>query len=256
MIDTGTGPPLVLIPGVQGRWEWMAPTIEALATKFRVITSSLPGEPGSITASNGDQGFDAYIGYVDALLDSKDVPSAVICGISLGGLVALRYAARRPERVRALILVSTPGPHWIPNVHQQQYMKTPMLSSPAFAIHAAQRAWRELRVTFPELSPRLKFCAGTVTRVLQAPAAPWRMAARARLAASERFEEDCVNIKAPTLVIAGERDLDGVVRQSDSMRYVTAIGGARFQLFEKTGHLGTISAPTHFATMVSQFVNG
>jgi pimeloyl-ACP methyl ester carboxylesterase len=256
MIDIGTGPPLVLIPGVQGRWEWMAPTVDALAREFRVITSSLPGEPGSFTSSNGVSGFEAYIAYVDALLDAKNIPSAVICGVSLGGLVALRYAARRPERVRALILVSTPGPHWIPEPHQQQYMRTPLLSSPAFAINAVLRAWRELRVTYPELSGRLKFCAATVRRLIQAPAAPWRMAARARMAAGEQFDHDCANIKAPTLVIAGERDLDRVIRQSESMRYVTAIKGARFQLFEKTGHLGTISAPTQFAAMVSQFLNG
>ena len=46
MLDVGTGPPLVLIPGIQGRWEWMKPSIDALAREYRVITMSLPGEPG------------------------------------------------------------------------------------------------------------------------------------------------------------------------------------------------------------------
>ena len=32
----GDGPPLVLVPGMQGRWEWMTPTVEALARRFRV----------------------------------------------------------------------------------------------------------------------------------------------------------------------------------------------------------------------------
>ena len=34
----GSGPPLVLVPGMQGRWEWMTPTVEALARRFRVGT--------------------------------------------------------------------------------------------------------------------------------------------------------------------------------------------------------------------------
>ena len=44
MIDLGSGTPLVLVPGIQGRWEWMRPTVEALARHFRVLSFSLAGE--------------------------------------------------------------------------------------------------------------------------------------------------------------------------------------------------------------------
>jgi pimeloyl-ACP methyl ester carboxylesterase len=256
MIDRGTGPPLVLIPGIQGRWEWMDPAVAALSREFRVISSSLPGEPGSTATTPGEQGFDAFVGYVDALLDAKGISSAVICGLSFGGLIALRYAARRPERVRALILVSTPGPRWRPTPHQQRYIDSPILSSPLFALGAMRRSWQELRVTYPDFGTRLKFCARTVPRVMKAPAVPWRMSVRAKMAAAERFDRDCACVKAPTLVVTGERDLDKVVGQDDSMGYLTTIEGAQYQLFERTGHLGTISAPERFATIVSRFLNG
>jgi pimeloyl-ACP methyl ester carboxylesterase len=234
----------------------MEPAIQALARNFRVITSSLPGEPGSTPSANGKLGFDGFVDYVDVLLDKRNIAAADICGVSFGGLIALRYAARRPERVRSLILVSTPGPFWKPEKHQQKYMKRPVLSSPFFAMRAVFRSWQELRVTYPDLGERLRFCASAAPRVVRAPAAPWRMGSRARLAAAECFDDDCASIKAPTLIVAGERDLDTVVRQSDSMGYLTAIDGARFQLFENTGHLGTISAPERFAAIVSTFVNG
>jgi pimeloyl-ACP methyl ester carboxylesterase len=255
MIDIGMGPPLVLIPGIQGRWEWMDPTVTALAREFRVISSSLPGEPGSDAALSGDAGFDAFVAYVDAMLDAANIRSAVICGLSFGGLIALRYAARRPERVRALILVSTPGPHWKPDLQQRRHIDRPILSSPLFALRALRRSWRELRVTYPDLRERLKFCAKTAPRVMKAPATPWRMGVRARMALTERFDLDCACVKVPTLVVTGERDLDRVVRQDDSMGYLTTIDGAQYQLFEKTGHLGTISAPERFAAIVSRFLN-
>jgi len=38
MVDVGSGPAIVLIPGIQGRWEWMRPSIRALAGKWRVLT--------------------------------------------------------------------------------------------------------------------------------------------------------------------------------------------------------------------------
>src|SRR4029077_16103657 len=41
IVDRGEGPPIVVIPGVQGRWEWMQTGIDALARYGRVITFSL-----------------------------------------------------------------------------------------------------------------------------------------------------------------------------------------------------------------------
>jgi pimeloyl-ACP methyl ester carboxylesterase len=110
--ELGGGRPLVLIPGIQGRWEWMRPAVDALAARFRVITFSLPGERRS---GLPPRVFDAHADQVDEVLDRAAVDRAIICGVSYGGLVALRYATRRPARVDRLVLVSTPGPRWQPN---------------------------------------------------------------------------------------------------------------------------------------------
>jgi pimeloyl-ACP methyl ester carboxylesterase len=217
-----------------------------------VIARSLPGEPGE--ARSTADGFDQLVAHVDQLLDDAKISSAVICGVSFGGLVALRYAATRPERVRALILVSTPGPGWKPAAHQDRYMRRPLLSSPLFLAGAARRVWTELRTTLPDPRARLAFCATWAKDVLTAPGIPSRMAFRARLAARESFDEDCSRVAVPTLVIAGERELDQVVSVDDTMEYMRAISDARFHLLERTGHLGTVSAPERFASIVSAFL--
>ena len=243
--------PLVLIPGIQGRWEWMQPAIDELSKEWRVIACSLPGEPGARADLDGR--FDSFVDYLDSVLDAASIERAVICGVSFGGLVALRYAARRPGRTEALILVSTPGPRWRPDPRLARYMKWPTLSSPLFFAGAFARFWPELRVTFANAGERLQFCAAALSRVLAAPARPSRMSERAALASRETFERDCACIKAPTLVITGERELDRVVKYDETLDYVTRIEGARFQLLENTGHLGTISAPDRFAAIVSRF---
>ena len=158
-----------------------------------------------------------------------------------------------PHRTEALILVSTPGPRWKLKPHLVRYMKWPTLSSPLFFAGAFGRFWPELRVTYPDAAERVRFCASAMSRVLAAPAIPSRMSQRAQLAERERFESDCACVKAPTLVITGERDLDRVVTYDETMDYVSLIEGARFQLLERTGHLGTISAPDRFAAIVSRF---
>ena len=243
--------PLVLIPGIQGRWEWMQPAIDELAKEWRVIPCSLPGEPGARGAVNGS--FESFVDYVDGVLDAASIDRAVICGVSFGGLVALRYAARRPGRTEALILVSTPGPHWKPKARLVRYMKWPLLSSPLFFAGAFGRFWPELRITYPDATQRIRFCAAALTRVLAAPAMPSRMSHRAQMAARESFAGDCACVKVPTLVITGERDLDRVVKYDETMDYVSLIQGARPHLLEHTGHLGIISAPDRFAAVVSQF---
>lgn len=243
--------PLVLIPGIQGRWEWMQPTIEALAKEWHVIPCSLPGEPGGERSLNGS--FDAFVDYLDRVLDSAGVERAVLCGVSFGGLIALRYAATRPGRTRALILVSTPGPRWQPKPQLVRYMKWPTLSSPLFFAGAFGRFWPELCVTYPQSRERLRFCAAAISRVAAAPAIPSRMSHRAQLASRESFEADCARITAPTLVITGERELDRIVNCDETMDYVSLIDGARFHLLENTGHLGIVSAPDRFAAIVSRF---
>ena len=58
IVDTGSGPPVVVIPGIQGRWEWMKPGIDALAGRCRTVTFSLCDEPTCGAT------FDEAAGYV------------------------------------------------------------------------------------------------------------------------------------------------------------------------------------------------
>src|SRR5262249_2266118 len=148
---------VIVIPGIQGRWEWTRPAVVALARRCRVLVKSLPGEPGAGRLPSLETGFTEHVRPIAAMLDSASISRAVICGISFGGLVALRYAAAHPDRVRALILVSTPGPRWKPAPHQVRYMQSPILTLPFFLAGAVGRTWRELRRTFPDPWARLLF---------------------------------------------------------------------------------------------------
>ncbi len=253
MVDVGAGTPLLLIPGIQGRWEWMAPAVNALSREYRVITASLPGEPGASMSFDANASFDLFVHQLDTILDTSGVQTAIVCGISFGGLIALRYAAQRSNRVRGLILVSTPGPRLRLSSRQRRYATWPMLTSPLFAVGAVRRGWRELQAMYPSPRLRLTACVNTGWRVLKAPAMPRRMGLRACLAERQDFEADCARVKVPTLVITGERELDQVVPCDETMRYLDLIPGSSFQLFERTGHLGTVLEPDRFAAIVSRF---
>lgn len=254
MIDVGSGPPLVLVPGIQGRWEWMRPTVEALAGRCRVLTTSLAGDPGSEWAIDPARGFDSLVDQIDWVRHRAGLARVAVCGVSYGGYVALRYAATRPEHVSALVMVSTPGPGWRPTRRQRRYVRWPRLLAPLFAVNAPLRLAPEIAVAHPRWHARVRFAATHAARVLAALMSPSRMAERIRLAERMDFAADCAAVCAPTLVVTGERQLDRVVPADTTREYVQAIRGARAATIERTGHIGLVTRPDEFARIVGDFV--
>jgi pimeloyl-ACP methyl ester carboxylesterase len=240
MFDQGNGPPLVVVQGVQGRWEWTRPALERLSARCRTISYSLCGDIGSKRRFEAALGFDNYVQQLDEILDRAGVGRVAICGLSFGGFVAVHYAAMHPERVSALILASAPGPGFQPNAQQARWLARPWLSTPAFVINAPVRVWPELTASFPAVSRRIGFLMRQGMRCAASPMAPPLMASRLRVAAMVDFETDCQRISRPTLVLAGEDGLDRVVPVESTRRYASLIRGAEF---------------TTFADIVSEFVH-
>jgi pimeloyl-ACP methyl ester carboxylesterase len=196
MIDTGSGPPLVLIPGIQGRWEWMAPTVRALSERHRVLSFSLDEMPHRRELSGV---FDGWIEGIDEILDRAHASQATIVGVSFGGLIAARYAARRPARTGALVLVSSPSPRHSLDEQSEAYLRHPRLALPLFAARACQRLLPETFSARRTWGSRARFLGSHVVRVLQSPIHPSHMALGAGVMATD-IEADCRLVSAPTLV--------------------------------------------------------
>src|SRR5437868_1477294 len=106
----GAGEPLVLLHGLGGaaaNWVELAP---ALAAHHRVIIPELPGHGGSSPLPAGSEPtLSAFADRVATLAASEELLPAAFVGHSLGGLVALRVAMRRPEAVRGIVLAAAAG---------------------------------------------------------------------------------------------------------------------------------------------------
>lgn len=253
-IDQGHGSPLVFVPGAQGRWEYMRATIDALSTRFRVITFSLGDEPTAAFPFDSARGFDSYADQIAAVLDAAGIRRAAICGLSFGGLIALRFAAQYADRVNALVLVSTPGPGWRLRPRHDFYARLPWIFGPLFMLEAPFRARRELAVALPRLADRWRFARTIMTTSLKAPLSMRRMATRGRAIASYDMAGDCTRVAAPTLVVTGEPDLDYVVSAEGTSQYARLIAGAETAVLQRTGHQGTLTRPDAFADTVQAFV--
>jgi pimeloyl-ACP methyl ester carboxylesterase len=245
IVDRGSGPPLVLIPGLQGRWEYMRPAVEALSTSFRVLTFSL-----------GSEDLNGYARQVAALMTAARIERATICGVSFGGLISLRFAAQNPARCDALVLVSTPGPMLRLRRRHQIYVRAPWVFGPLFLAETPWRLRPEIWTAIPDARARRGFLLRALQTVMSAPVSLSRMAARARMISIDDVRPDCARITAPTLIVTGERDLDHVVPVDGSCEYLQLIPDSRAMVLERTGHLGSITRPDAFAAIVRAFTEG
>jgi pimeloyl-ACP methyl ester carboxylesterase len=245
IVDRGSGPPLVLIPGLQGRWEYMRPAVEALSASFRVLTFSL-----------GSEDLNGYARQVAALMTAARIERATICGVSFGGLIALRFAAQNPARCDALVLVSTPGPMLRLRRRHEIYVRAPWVFGPLFLAETPWRLRPEIWTAIPDARARRGFLLRALQTVMSAPVSLSRMAARARMISIDDVRPDCARITAPTLIVTGERDLDHVVPVDGSCEYLQLILDSRAMVLERTGHLGSITRPDAFAAIVRAFTEG
>jgi pimeloyl-ACP methyl ester carboxylesterase len=104
----GAGPPLVLVHGLGGlatNWRLVAP---ALAAERRVILPELPGHGGSAPL-RGAATIDPFAEAALAVAEAERGSPAPWVGHSLGGLIALRAAARRPDAVSGVVVAAGAG---------------------------------------------------------------------------------------------------------------------------------------------------
>src|SRR5204862_3993514 len=104
----GAGPPLLLVHGLGGaasNWTELAPL---LARRHRLLVPDLPGH-GASSALAAVSGLEPYADRVALVAEREEMLPAPVVGHSLGGLVVLRLALRRPDAVSAIVLAGAAG---------------------------------------------------------------------------------------------------------------------------------------------------
>ena len=204
--------------------------------------SDLPAGPFSVADMAGD---------VIAVLDDAGVRRAHTMGVSLGGMMAQELAVDHPDRVDALVLVST-TPGWpfafpMPAVSVRLFAATRSMTREAALRRHAENALSAYTIERqPEVVDRLV----DVQRSRQADprAASAQAAAGARYAGRLRQ----TRIRARTLVVQGTADT--VVAPGNGKLLADRIPGAQLMIFPDLGHLLFWQDPDGFATAVISFL--
>jgi pimeloyl-ACP methyl ester carboxylesterase len=254
VFDVGSGTPVVLVPGIQGRWEWMKPAVDALSRRCRVITFSLADEPTCAAGFDPVRGFDCYVQQIGDAMNQTGLGSAVICGVSYGGLIAAAFAARHPDRTSALVLVSAIPPSWKPDERVRFYLRSPRLLSPLFCL-ASLRLYKEIAAAAPGVLQGVWAAVRHGITAVTHMFSPTLMARRASMLERLDLTDELREIRAPALIITGEARLERVVPVHRTLEYLSLLPEARTVTLEQTGHLGLITKPEAFAGVIGEFVH-
>ncbi|MEO0823125.1 MAG: 3-oxoadipate enol-lactonase [Pseudomonadota bacterium] len=186
-----------------------------------------------------------YAADLLALADRLGVRSFVVCGVSIGGMIAQSAATQAPDRVRALVLCNTGA-----QIGPRQTWTDRIARIAAFGIDSI--ADLALQRWFPphyrEANPAvLAGCRAMLTRT---PAEGYAAACTAMRDAD--LTEDTRRLSLPTLCIAGSDDLATPPSQLRTLADI--IDGARYHEIAGCGHLPPVQDPEACAHAITAFL--
>jgi pimeloyl-ACP methyl ester carboxylesterase len=207
---------------------------DRLAEHYRVIAPDLPGF-GRSRAAAAAVSYEAYADVLAGVLDDLGIGRAHVAGLSMGGGIALTFAARHPRRVHTLVLMAPTG--------------CPEVSLPRLAcnrmLELAEQALS--RAHFQGKGPAARSFAANLLRH------PATLAATLRMVASRRILEQAHQVTAPTLLLWGGRDRTIPARLAP--QFIECLPRARLQLMPEDFHEMTTGRPEETARIMHEFIS-
>lgn len=241
LLDSGTGPVVLLLHGWGASKELMSPVADRLQG-YRVIAPDLPGF-GATDVPPQAWGVDDYATWVLALLDRLGVDTVHVIGHSNGGRVAIALAAKHPGRVGRLVLADSAGivpPHGLRHHWRVRTFKLLRAASQARWLPAVVRTAAASRAR-ARGSDDYRAASGTLRSTM------------VRLVNTD-LRPQLAALRCPTLLIWGECDTETPLSDARTMEQLVPDAG--LVVFEGRGHFAYAEEPDRFARIVDVFLRG
>ena len=251
--DTGgSGPAILFSHGLLWDTSLFAPQIAALKSRYRCVAYDHRGQGRSADSDLRTIDMDTLFADAVALIEALDLKPVHVCGQSMGGFVAMRLGARRPDLVRSLLLLDTSAD------------PEPPKNAPKY------RLWNWIARCFgvgPVVEATMpimfgKSALGDPARDAERDA--WRRQLRSNRRSLWRAINGVIDrpsvyhelsrITAPTLVMVGEEDTVTVPAKAE--RIAAAIAGAKLVRVPRAGHMVTLEQPEAATRAISGFLDG
>lgn len=234
------GVPIVFLHGVGSDKSVWAPQLAHFGASRHAVAFDYPGYCDSAPAREGTSR-DDYAAAIVAGMESLGIERAHICGLSLGGVVAIAMHSLAPDRCASLILADTFAMH--PDGRG--------IYERSIAASADLRGLAEARVDFLLAPGALADVRSEVVETMAAidPAA-YRIGAEAVWLADQSERARAIGV--PALVVCGQEDK--VTPPPLSEKLASLIPGAKLELIPGAGHISNLERPAEFNRIVEEFI--
>jgi 3-oxoadipate enol-lactonase len=249
-IDSGTPSHkvVVFVHGFPFSHEMWKQQIDLLEKDYRVIAYDLRGH-GTSGIGDGQYTLEFFVDDLIGLLDHLRIERAILCGLSIGGYIALRAVERNPERVEGLILCDT----------QSEADSNEARLKRAATIRTVKtngvNAYAEglVKAVFAPQSITAK--AEAVKRIketIQSNSSLGICGTLLALAVRTDTTASLPNIKVPTLILVGEHDTVTPPRTSQEMH--DKIPNSEFHVISNAAHMSNLENPGEFDRYLLDFL--
>ena len=243
--EWGSGPPVVLVPGLAGGYDLLGPLARRLACHHRVISYQLRGEDDCF-ALRQRFGIQDLVDDLEELLRWHQLEAPAILGVSFGAVVALEFAARFRSRLSRLIVQGT-GARFDRSL-LQRIAGWVLKSYPLPADNPWVNQFFNLlfgRKQRP--GPLFDFVTRQCWQTDQSV-----MAHRFRMVERNRLESRLSAVNVPALVLAGGRDL--LVSDRSVRDLCGKLAHARLMRLPDAGHLAFVTDVRRVAEETRHFL--
>jgi len=242
----GEGEPLVMVHGVGGDSSNWDGVVAALPPRFRTIRLDLSGH-GRSGLITGPCTVQDLARDVTDVMDALSVPAAAIAGFSLGGLIAQAIALEFPARVTKLALIATVAGR-TPEEQARSAARIEVVREKGLAFIAAGN--REFWFSDAFRKARPEMVEARVQQFMACDSASYLHAFA--VFAKGDFVTRLGEIRAPTLVVAGEFDPAATARMARLMH--EHITGSQLEILAGMRHAVLIECPERVAGLLAGFI--
>lgn len=237
-------PTIVMVNSLGTNLHMWDPQVARLGERLRIVRYDCRGH-GASAVPDGPYSIEQFGRDLLALCDMLNIERAHLCGLSLGGVVALWFAAHYPERVDHAIFANTAariGSDEVWNTRIQA-VKTGGMA----AIKAAVLA-RFLSADFRQRHPETAHLIGEMIAATN----PAGYIGACTALRDADLHELVSTIRVPSLILASELDESTPPAQSHELH--AAIAGSRLAIFSQTAHLSNVEQPAEFSRYIQTFI--
>lgn len=265
--DDPEAPAAVMVHGLGGASTNWTTLMRELRDDLHQWAPDLPGFGDS--PPSGEHTVDAYVADITAYLEQFDRPVNLLAN-SMGGLICVLIAARRPDLVRSLILVSPAMPqYWVPWAAQvMAVVATPRVGEWLLGRVNTEPTEEQVRRLAPMLfgdpdavdPDEFSFAVYERMRWIRKPHANDVLLAALRslvlqyLAPRRRSAwQAAYRVLCPTMVITSSKD--ALVGSRGARRWRSTLPGSRVVRLERCGHVAMMEYPRAVAHLIKDFLH-